>query len=114
MIKIYGIPNCDTMKKAMKWLDSNGIAYEFHNYKKQPAPKDVIERALTLHGWNTVLNTRGTTWRGLPTDVKDNMNDGTALSLALENPSIIKRPLLEREDGLYFGFTPEGYTSIFA
>ncbi len=109
IVKIYGIKNCDTMKKTFKWLDKKGIAYNFHNYKKQGVDEEALQLAMTQHGWETVINRRGTTWRQLPDDVKENMNEAAALTIAKENPSIIKRPLLVISGETYLGFSEESY-----
>lgn len=113
MTKIYGIKNCDTMKKAFNWLDENGIDYDFHDYKKEGADEAVLKQAITKHGWDSVINRRGTTWRKLPEDVKESMNEADAIAVALENPSIIKRPLLVTNEKTYLGFKPETYSEIF-
>ena len=113
MTKIYGIKNCDTMKKAFKWLEANGKAYEFHDYKKDGVDADILKRAINDHGWEIVINQRGTTWRKLPDDVKDAMDKDSAVKVALANPSIVKRPLLIHEDHVYLGFKDEIYNEIF-
>lgn len=111
-VKIYGIKNCDTMKKAFHWLDKNTIAYDFHDYKKQGIDKAVLEKALSQHGWEIVINRRGTTWRRLSDDVKNAMNETKAIQIAVENPSIIKRPLLLQDDQTYLGFKEDKYQEI--
>ncbi len=113
MTKIYGIKNCDTMKKAFKWLDTQGVDYVFHDYKKDGAEEDVLTAALQAHGWETVLNRRGTIWRQLPDDIKNNMNDIGAIKVGMENPSIIKRPLLVHKTQIHLGFSEEIYETIF-
>lgn len=101
------------MKKALKWLDLQGIAYNFIDYKKEGANKDILEDALAAHGWENVLNRRGTTWRKLSDDIKENMNEKNAFYLAIDNPSIIKRPLLIHADEIHLGFKEEQYQEIF-
>lgn len=113
MVKIYGIKNCDTMKKAFRWLDDHNVPYEFDDYKKQGADEDVLKIAIDQHGWETVINRRGTTWRKLPDDVKETMDEASALAIAQENPSIIKRPLLVKEEDITLGFKAEQYQDIF-
>ena len=108
-ISIYGIKNCDTMKKTFKWLEEHHIDYTFHDYKKEDAPLPVIEKAIHQHGWESVINRRGTTWRKLSNDLKDNVDEARALSAALESPSIIKRPLLQTQDAIYLGFDEDIY-----
>ena len=109
MLHIYGIKNCDTMKKAFKWLGDNNVAYEFHDYKKGGFDKDVTLKAIKQHGWDKVLNKRGTPWRQLPDDVKDNMDDKSALLTAFQNPSIIKRPLIVNGNNVILGFDADQY-----
>lgn len=113
MTTVYGIKSCDTMKKAFAWLDENGISYDFHDYKKQGADQTVLGQAIKEHGWETVINRRGTTWRKLPDDIKNAMDEDRAISTALENPSIIKRPLLTHNGHTYLGFKEEDYLKVF-
>lgn len=108
-IHIYGIKNCDTMKKAFKWLDDNHIAYVFHDFKKDGFERDVIERAIQLHGWETVINRRGTTWRKLSDAQKDAMDAHKAVDLAEEMPSIVKRPVLVNNADIQVGFSADRY-----
>ena len=112
MTTIYGIKNCDTMKKAFNWLDENGIEYNFHDYKKDSPDTAVLEKAIATHGWETVINQRGTTWRKLDDAVKESMDADKAIPLALENPSILKRPLLTHNGTTHIGFKPEIYSNI--
>ncbi len=112
-ITIYGIKNCDTMKKAFRWLDENGVSYDFHDYKKQGIDTAILKKAIDAHGWDTVINRRGTTWRQLPDDVKNNMDAAGALNTANKNPSIIKRPLLAKDDEMHIGFQEDAYKKIF-
>ena len=110
---LYGIKNCDTVKKAFKWLDQNQIEYDFHDYKKLGADKAVLEKAFAQHGWEKVINQRGTTWRKLDQSIKDNINTNNAMTIALEQPSIIKRPLLVYQNQTYLGFKEAEYQAIF-
>lgn len=112
-VKIYGIKNCDAMKKAFTWLDEHGIAYDFFDYKKTGADADVLKAAIAQHGWNTVINRKGTSWRALPDDVKANMTEQSAIQAAMENPSLIKRPLLVRGKTIQLGFNADDYAGIF-
>lgn len=111
--KIYGIKNCDTMKKAFKWLEASNISYEFHDYKKQGVSEDILEKAIKAHGWEAVINKRGTTWRQFSKDVQDNMDAMQAITIAQDNSSIIKRPLLVYKDNIFLGFNVETYEEIF-
>jgi len=110
---LYGIKNCDTMKKAFKWLDTHNIKYVFHDYKKQGIDEGVIENAIKDHGWDRVINQRGTTWRQLSDDVKELMNDKNALDVARDNPSILKRPLLVYKNQYTLGFKDNIYKEMF-
>lgn len=104
MLKIYGIKACDTMKKAFTWLDQHGIAYEFHDYKKAGAPEKPLRQWIRKLGWETVINKRGTTWKKLPEDLRAGMDAESAVAAALENPSLIKRPIIEQGTILLAGF----------
>ena len=112
MVKIYGIKNCDTMKKAFKWLVENNIAYNFHDYKKLGVDTDVLKSAIKEHGWKNVLNRRGTTWRKLDEATTENMDENSALETALDNPSIIKRPLMVHNNKTHLGFNADTYKEI--
>ncbi len=114
MIKLYGIPNCDTMKKARRWLDENGVAYAFHDFKKQGLEEDRLRAWAAELGWEALLNKRGMMWRKLDDDTKANIDAASAMRVMLETPSIIKRPVLELEDGTHrVGFTAEEYAALF-
>jgi len=113
MTVIYGIKNCDTMKKAMAWLNDNGVDYLFHDYKKDKVPANMIDKAINQFGWEVVINKRGTTWRTLDQEIKDTMDNKRALNIAIENPSIIKRPILNYNDNVYVGFKDDEYKNIF-
>jgi len=110
---IYGIANCDTMKKARCWLDEHDIDYEFHDYRKQGLDEEKLQSMEAKLSWEAMLNRRGTTWRKLPEDVRDNIDRASALRLMLENPAIIRRPILAREQRLYIGFDEKQYREIF-
>ena len=110
-ITIYGIKNCDTMKKARAWLDKHGIVYTFHDYKAQGIEPERLDRWEKKVGWEALLNRAGTTFRKLPDKDKTAINASTALRLMLEQPSMIKRPVLELGGGkLVVGFSPELYS----
>ncbi len=111
---LFGIKNCDTMKKAFKWLEGAGVCYRFHDYKKDGVDRAVLVDAIAAHGVDIVINKRGTTWRKLPDDIKNTLNDENAIDLAAENPSILKRPLLLHKDQTYIGFKEAEYADIFA
>ena len=113
MTTLYGIPNCDTMKKARKWLADNGVEYEFHDYKKLGIEKKKLTEWIKTVGWETLLNRRGMMWRKVPDDVKANIDEKSAIELMLETPSIIKRPVLEAKGKVTVGFKPEIYEELF-
>jgi len=110
-ITIYGIKNCDTMKKARAWLDSRGVAYDFHDYKSAGIDRDRLKRWSDQLGWETLLNRAGTTFRKLPDAEKADLNEKKALALMLAQPSMIKRPVLDLDGKLLVGFKPEIYAT---
>ena len=103
-VTVYGIKNCDTMKKAFTWLDKHKVEYDFHDYKKSGADEAVLKRAVAEHGWENVINRKGTTWRTLPEKARETMNEKSAIKAALENPSLVKRPLVTHKKGVLLGF----------
>jgi len=109
MIKIYGIKNCDTMKKAFKWMEAHDVDYEFHDYKKQGVDIEALKNAIKVHGWENVINKRGTTWRKLDEGIKNAMNADKAIEIAQDNPSIIKRPIITHNDKIILGFDQDAY-----
>jgi arsenate reductase (glutaredoxin) len=114
-ITIYGIKNCDTMKKARAWLDKRGVAYSFHDYKAQGIAREKLERWEKKVGWEALVNRAGTTFRKLPDKDKTAINADRALTLMMAQPSMIKRPVLELNGGkLLVGFSPELYSRTFA
>ena len=108
-ITIYGIKNCDTMKKARGWLDSHGVAYGFHDYKTAGIAKDRLKIWCDELGWESLLNRAGSTFRKLPDADKEGLNERKAIALMLAQPSMIKRPVLEVSGKLLVGFKPEIY-----
>ena len=111
---IYGIKNCDTMKKARAWLDSHGVAYRFHDYKIEGVTKEKLKTWCDKLGWETLLNRAGTTFRKLPESDREGLNERKAIALMLAQPSMIKRPVLERGGKLLVGFRPELYAKEIA
>jgi Spx/MgsR family transcriptional regulator len=110
MIKIYGIPNCDTVKKARAWLTDNGVEHQFHDFKKQGVPADRLDAWLSSAGWETLLNRKGTAWRQLEDGVKDAVVDAaTAREVMLSHVSTIKRPVVDWTNGTTMGFKPEDW-----
>jgi arsenate reductase len=112
-ITIYGIKNCDTMKKARAWLNKRNVAYDFHDYKIAGIERERLERWEKKVGWETLLNRAGTTFRKLPDKDKAGLDAGKAIRLMLEQPSMIKRPVLDLGGGkLLVGFKPEDYGKV--
>jgi Spx/MgsR family transcriptional regulator len=107
-ITLYGIPNCDTVKKSRAWFDAQGIAYQFHDFKKQGVPQSALQQWVKTLGWEALVNKKGTTWRALDAAaqaaVKD---DASAIALMLAQPSVIKRPVVQRAGQLTVGYVPE-------
>lgn len=115
MTTLYGIKNCDTVKKARKWLEANQIAYRFHDLRSDGLARERLEAWSHHLGWETLLNRRGTTWRQLSPEQRDGINEVQALALMLEHPTLIKRPLLELESGeIHCGFSDGQYHEIFS
>lgn len=108
-ITIYGIKNCDTMKKAFAWLDKAGVGYTFHDYKKEGIDKKRLEAWSKEVGWETLLNRAGTTFRKLPDRDKEGLTAAKAIKLMLEQPSMIRRPVLDLGKTLLVGFKPDEY-----
>lgn len=109
MATLYGIKNCDTMKKARAWLDGRGVAYRFHDYKTAGIDAAHLRRWVEQVGWETLLNRSGTTFRKLPDASKTDLDAAKAIALMLEQPSMIRRPVLELDAKLLVGFKPETY-----
>jgi arsenate reductase len=110
---LYGIPNCDTVKKARTWLDKAGVKYRFHDFKKEGLDKTQLKSWVDQAGLNVVLNKAGTTFRGLPAADKEGLTEARARKLMVENPSLVKRPVLEKDGRLFIGFKPDEYAVIF-
>ena len=113
MITVYGIANCDTMKKARKWLETHHIDYTFHDYKKLGISKSKLKDWCKQADWELLLNRRGTTWRKLDEKAKAGINKTSAIEIMAENTSIIKRPVIETGDKLLVGFSEEEFKATF-
>ncbi|HKQ11548.1 MAG TPA: ArsC family reductase [Rhizomicrobium sp.] len=113
MTTIYGIKNCDTMKKARAWLEAHKIAHQFHDYKIAGIDKNTLEGWAKKVGWEILLNRAGTTFKKLPDADKENITEKKAIALMLAQPSMIKRPVLEAKGKLTVGFKPEEYKKLF-
>lgn len=112
-VTIYGIPNCDTMKKARDWLGGHGVDYAFHNYKASGIEPAKLREWAAEVGWQTLLNKAGTTFKGLPEADKQDIDEAKAIRLMAASPSLIKRPVLEADGRLLVGFKPAAYEAAF-
>jgi arsenate reductase len=112
-VAVYGIKNCDTMKKARAWLDARGVAYVFHDYKTEGVTREKLEAWANKVGWEALLNRAGTTFRKLPEAERANVTEKRAFALMLAQPSMIKRPVVEAGGTVIVGFKPEAYAGLF-
>ena len=113
MITLYGIPNCDTVKKARRWLDQHGVDYQFHDFRSDGLEATQVDQWLAKLGWETLLNRRSTSWKQLDPALRECMDDSAALGAVLESPTLIKRPLLDTGSALHVGFSDKAYQDIF-
>lgn len=113
MCDLYGIPNCDTMKKARSWLDAHAVEYAFHDYKKEGVNEALLLQWSDRVGWELLLNRRGLTWRKLTDQQKEGIDKGRAIALMCEYPSMIKRPVLIAGDRIEVGFSESAYSQLF-
>ena len=113
-VTIYGIKNCDTMKKAFAWLKEHGVAYRFHDYRLEAIDRPSVEAWVKALGWEKVLNRAGTTFRGLADADKADLDEAKALQLMVDHPTLIKRPILVSAKTITAGFKPEIYAELFA
>lgn len=112
VVTVFGIPNCDTVKKARTWLGEHGVAYDFHDYKKAGADADKLTAWIDKFGWEKVLNRAGTTFKKLPDDVKADMDAAKAIAIMVHNPSAIKRPIVEHDGGVLLGFNTAEWEKV--
>ena len=110
---LYGISNCDTIKKAKNWLELNNIDYKFHDFRNQGLEPEIIQSWLTQIPWDKLLNKRSTTWRNLELDVQQSVNAENIIQLLVENPTLIKRPVLNVNGIINVGFNADTYQGIF-
>lgn len=110
---LYGIANCDTIKKAKKWLTEHNIPFTFHDYRKDGITAEFLARAESALGWEVMLNKRGTTYRQLSDEEKADVNKEKALALLIQYPAMVKRPILEKEGEFHIGFKPAQYEELF-
>lgn len=113
MITLFGIKNCDTVKKARKWLDDHSVEYQFHDFRADGIDEKMVTGWLENLGWETLVNRRSTTWKSLSIEQREQMNEQAALAAILQNPTLIKRPLLDTGHELHCGFSPANYAHIF-
>lgn len=114
MITLYGIPNCDTVKKARTWLDQNNVEHQFHDFRKDGVDAAQVKQWIADLGVDTLINKRSTSWKALTDEQKSGLNESTALELILESPTLIKRPLLDKDGELQVGFKTATYETTFA
>lgn len=112
MTTLFGIPNCDTIKRTRKWLDEHGIEYQFHDYKKQGCSTELIEQFLQHFTYQELINTRGTTWRKLPDSVKESLDTASAIKLMNAQPSMIKRPLIRSDENYLLGYDEQRLSEL--
>ena len=112
-VTIHGIKNCDTIKKARRWLQDNNIGYHFHDFRSDGVDETMLGRWLRQVDWPVLLNTRGTSWRKLPEEQRAGINKTKAIALMLDNPAIIKRPVLTVKHKVQVGFKAEDYAALF-
>ncbi len=110
---LYGIPNCDTIRKAKRWLTNHNIDYQFHDYRKDGVDPTLAQQWLDTYGWETLINRRGTTWRKLDETIRNTMDAELALQLMQDQPAIIKRPILSDGDDTLVGFSEAYYSDWF-
>jgi arsenate reductase len=113
MVTIFGIKNCDTVRKARRWLDGHAVEYSFHDVRSDGLSRTQLESWVEILGWENLLNRRGITWRKLPESVRDNINKRAAVKLMLEQPAMIKRPVLDLGNSLHLGFSEATWTRLF-
>ena len=111
-LQLYGIPNCDTVKKARTFLTAGGVPHDFHDYKKAGVPSDALARWVARWGWEAVLNRAGTTFKALPDADKTGLDADKAMALMQANPSMIKRPIVEGEGVALIGFKPDAWSAV--
>lgn len=114
MNTVFGIKACDTMKKAFTWLDGQGIAYDFHDFKKLGVTREALEKWCDACGWERVINRAGTSFRKLSDADKAELDRDKAITLMIANPSLVKRPVLEHAGGIEIGFKPDRYSQLFS
>ena len=110
---LYGISNCDTVKKAKNWLETHNIDYQFHDFRKQGLDANTINQWLQSVSWDKILNKRSTSWRNLDPFIQQTVNETNIVDLLIENPTLIKRPVMDVNDTITLGFNSDTYQGIF-
>ncbi|MDG2018209.1 MAG: arsenate reductase [Porticoccaceae bacterium] len=110
---LYGISNCDSVKKAKNWLDTHNIGYSFHDFRKDGLEANIISGWLKTVAWDKILNKRSTSWRNLDTSIQQGINETNVVDLLIENPTLIKRPVMDVNDIIIIGFNSDTYKGIF-
>ena len=110
---LYGISNCDTVKKAKNWLETHNIDYKFHDFRKQGLDANTINQWLQSVSWDKILNKRSTSWRNLDPSIQQTVNETNIVDLLIENPTLIKRPVMDVNDTITLGFNSDTYQGIF-
>ncbi|VAW74327.1 FIG138056: a glutathione-dependent thiol reductase [hydrothermal vent metagenome] len=113
MPTLFGITSCDTIRKAKQWLTQHNVDFEFHDYKKKGVPEKALKQWIKQVGWEVLLNKRGTTWRKLDDSIKESVDEKSAIQIMLNNPSIIKRPVLDIDGQYQVGFSDQAYQALF-
>ena len=113
MITLYGIKNCDTVKKARKWLELHSVDYQFHDFRDDGLERDAVQAWLAELGWETLVNKRSTSWKALDEQQRESMDEASALAAILQQPTLIKRPLLDTGHERFTGFSADNYQKIF-
>jgi Spx/MgsR family transcriptional regulator len=114
VITLYGIKNCDTVRKARKWLDDHGVEYEFHDFREQGLTAMQVRGWLAELGWQDLVNRRSTSWKALDPETRENMDEDGALAAIMDQPTLIKRPLLDTGHQCFVGFSVDSYKQIFS
>ncbi len=112
LVHLYGIKNCDTMKKALNWVAEHGVEHQFHDYKKEGVDRSKLVAWCKIVGWKSLINVKGTTWKKLTPEQQNVTAQGQAVALMLENPSLIRRPVVEVKGQLLVGFDPMMFESF--
>jgi Spx/MgsR family transcriptional regulator len=114
MLTLHGLKNCDSCRQARKWLDANGVIYQFHDLRADGLDRSTLERWTAAVGWEALLNRRSMTWRGLGDAAKEKLDEATAIDLMLKHPALVKRPVTQTESRVLVGFSPADFEALHA